>query len=37
VTSWARGNEAMLLRYADLGWTARPAVAAVFEPARAPS
>jgi hypothetical protein len=32
VTSWTRGDEAMLLRYADLGWTARAAVAALFEP-----
>jgi hypothetical protein len=34
VMSWTRGDEAMLLRYADLGWTARAAVAAVFEPDR---
>ena len=32
VTTWTRGDEAMLLRYADLGWTARAAVAAVLEP-----
>jgi hypothetical protein len=27
-----RGNEAMLLRYAELGWSHEAALAALFEP-----
>jgi hypothetical protein len=32
VMSWTRGDEAMLLDYAALGWSPRAAVAALFEP-----
>jgi hypothetical protein len=32
VMSWTRGDEALLLRYAGLGWSPRAAIAALFEP-----
>jgi hypothetical protein len=32
VMNWTHGDEAALLSYADLGWSPRAAVAALFEP-----